>query len=427
VSNNITAITALSTQYTLSARFKGVAGYGYKVALLGSNSGETLGATVVADGTWQTATVTKTFNGSDATRYATISGLVQTVGMVFMYDAIQLEAGAVATPFCIGSRDACSCSIACPFTAAPASLFFAVNEVWAGNDGVLHTLYDDDAISIYKSAANNLTLEVVDVAAGVKTIAGAVNASNMAANTTHFIAATIAADGSLVLKLNNVSLTSVGGAGTGIPANFNASSYFGTDTAGANFWDGAALASGFGRVLSAGEITALSSLAAWADLYNSLTLSMPLITSTGEAKAATVSPVVNIPMALATATGNAPALTPSPVVLVDLPIITATGEAKDASVTAATTVAMDTATATGEMVDPLLKIEAKVIEINLPTATATADALDATVTPDTTIALPAASATAEALDMTVTDRSFRGTPIEIDGTIYDEINPEGTV
>lgn len=275
----ISGITEASHQYEISLKFKATAGSTYTFRFMEDGVARPDARTIVATGAVQTAAVIVTFSTGGARTFQIICN--DAVALPIYVDAVQIEAGAVQTPFCLHDplhRHACTMTIPTAtigLTAAPLSLAFVVNEPWAGNDGVLHTLYDDDAISIYKTAANALTFEVKDVGAAVKTMAGAVTAANMAANTTHFIVATLTG-GVLTLKLNNVALTTGAGAGTGIPTNFNALEYFGTDTAGANFWNGALLGVGWGKALSVAEQTTFAGLATWASVID-----LPQITVTG--------------------------------------------------------------------------------------------------------------------------------------------------
>jgi hypothetical protein len=274
VSLNATALTLASTQYTLSARIKATAGIDVRFDFYDSGGGHQRGTNVTATGEWQTITATKTY-GVGLVRNISVEfwNTLHAAGNVCYIDAIQLEAGAVATPFCLNSRTACTMTIPTAtigMGVGPTSFSFAVNEPWAGNDGVLHVLLDCGAYKVMKDAANNLVFEITDGAAGVKSMGIAVTAVNMAANTAHIIQCGHDGAGVPWVNLNGTAGAVAAGAGTGIPAASGATLYVATDDTGANPWNGAALAAARNRTLSATEITALSAMTSWNTMLNQI-------------------------------------------------------------------------------------------------------------------------------------------------------------
>jgi len=96
--NTLTALTDAGAEYTLAARFLGVAGREYRVMLY-DDVALYPGGIVIGDGTWQTATVTATFNGASVARKAYIATTgTAMAGDIVYWDACILKAGASATP-----------------------------------------------------------------------------------------------------------------------------------------------------------------------------------------------------------------------------------------------------------------------------------------------------------------------------------------
>lgn len=269
---DVKAITAASTQYTLSVRFKAdttADGNNIACSLYGDTSGDTWGANVVADSTqpYQVCRVTKTFAAGDTTtRWIRVSQRNGAANDIIYIDAIQLEQKAYATPFALNSRTASTMTFPTAtlgMGVGPTTYVIALEAPWSGADGILHYLFDAGSIELYKSAANNLTLEITDAGAGTKTMAGAVTAVNMPANTTHIIIAKHDGAGTLSLKLNNTALVVAAGAGTGIPAALNANLYCGTNTASGNHANAAQLLAVYNRWTSDNEDTLLQSASNW--------------------------------------------------------------------------------------------------------------------------------------------------------------------
>jgi hypothetical protein len=100
--NEVTATTAAGSQYTASARFKGVVGRQYRLRAVNNGGVFADGTLVTADGTWQTATVTITYGGASTNRYIYLAAYTDALaGEVSYWDAIQLEAGAAANPLAL--------------------------------------------------------------------------------------------------------------------------------------------------------------------------------------------------------------------------------------------------------------------------------------------------------------------------------------
>jgi hypothetical protein len=276
---DITAVSSVAA-YTLSCWVKagtGSVGDTITLALVGDTSGATSGTAVTLTSSWQQAKVTKTFAAGDTTlrsAYITSNGSANDIVYI---DAVQLETGSIVTPYACDSADdavtrtACTQTIATPFAAgSPISIICVVNTPWAGDDGVLHFLVNQNstganAIYIRKDAANTIGVVTRDNASTAKTKSKAVTSTNWAANTNHIIIATIAADNTLQIFLDGVEgTTSVGTSGR--ESSVAADLYIGARSTGTSPLNGAILCAMWGRVLSGAEITALSSLAAWSTL-----------------------------------------------------------------------------------------------------------------------------------------------------------------
>jgi hypothetical protein len=125
-----------------------------------------------------------------------------------------------------------------PLSKAEGVIVLDCKPTWAGNDGVLHRILDttgpNNRLSIYKTAANNLVLEITDNAGGVKSKSGAVS---WAANARVQIVASWDTAGVLRFYLATVSgafaeLTTAAGAGTGLITTLGATLCLGANTDG---------------------------------------------------------------------------------------------------------------------------------------------------------------------------------------------------
>jgi len=258
----VTAATSASTQYTLSMKFKGVVGRSYTAYLWDTTASFQFGSTVTADGTWQTVTVTQTF-GTGAVRKVGLWGASMTAGTSFYVDAVQLEAGAVATPFALDYRTASTCKIATPLTVGgDATIVAIVNGPWPGNDGIEHTLFSasgagaGDVFRLYKGTDNKLYFAVGDKSA----VTAALTTTTWAANANHLVIGTVTGG-----AINVYLAGSAGTPATGATreAAFNADSYIGTKTDGTLPANAAILGAAYDRVISSAENTALTSIATW--------------------------------------------------------------------------------------------------------------------------------------------------------------------
>lgn len=286
---DVTAATSINTQYAVSARFKGVVGKAYVVGMIDSTY--RWGTPVTADGTWQVATATITVD-ANATRSVILTGNAAVSGNIVYWDAIQLETGAVATPFALDSRTACTMTIPTAtigLTAGmPLTIMFVINVPWAGNDGASYLLFDCDTttnnrICIIKDAVNNLTVSVTTTAGAVKYKSLAVNAANMAANTNHVIIATLAADNTQQIFLDGTAGTTSSGA-SGRETALSTDVYLGTvGAAGPGTYpiNGAILAALWGRVLTAGELATIEAARVAGTLLWANIIDLPQITVTG--------------------------------------------------------------------------------------------------------------------------------------------------
>lgn len=176
-----------------------------------------------------------------------------------------------------------SCKIATPFSAGQAlSIMCVLKTPWAGNDGGDHHIFNMNAtapnsMGITKEASNKLYFVVTDAAGKYKDIGDAsLSALEWAANINHVVICTRDATGVLTLTLDGVAKTDhpyadQSGA-TGLESSVPANVYFGTRSDNTLPINSPILCAIWGRVLSAGERTALSSLASWNTLTD-LTIS----------------------------------------------------------------------------------------------------------------------------------------------------------
>ncbi len=95
---NVTAQVAFGSTYTASARLKGTAGKNYHIQLA-DNIGCNNSTVITATGDWQTVSVTRTLNAGATVSLLYLMADTSVAGDVVYWDAIQLEAGATATPF----------------------------------------------------------------------------------------------------------------------------------------------------------------------------------------------------------------------------------------------------------------------------------------------------------------------------------------
>jgi hypothetical protein len=195
-------------------------------------------------------------------------------------DVVQLETGAVQTPFALDTRTACKMTIPTAtiglVAGQSASVMIVHNGPWAGNDGVGHYLFDakgagaGDVFSLYKHTDNKLYFEVGNKSA----VTAALTAVTWAANTNHIIIGTVTAAGTIDVYLGGAAGTQATGATR--EAALNANVYIGTKIDGTLQANGGIIGAIWGRVLSAAEITAIS---AWT-LWTSATTCGPAIGST---------------------------------------------------------------------------------------------------------------------------------------------------
>jgi hypothetical protein len=144
---------------------------------------------------------------------------------------------------------------------------------WAGNDGVTHYFLNTTAsgtnqIALVKLNDNNLYFGVRDAAGNWKQRVKAATAVTWAAGT-HIVMMTRAADGTIYAYLDGTEFGAAVGAGTGIDAAIGANVYIGTNNANASPLSGSILTAIYNRVLSTGEIAALSAMTNWSSLFSS--------------------------------------------------------------------------------------------------------------------------------------------------------------
>lgn len=272
---DIAAVTSASTQYTASAWFKGISGKTYIIRLTDATASSE--GSVVADGTWQRVSATRTFDAG-ATRTLTLVASAAAASDVIYWDAIQLEQKAYATPFALDSRTATTLSWpTASLGLTPGqdiSIVICCNTPWAGDDGGQHYLLDNrvddthNGIMVRKHDTNNLEAFVCDSAGANKCKRMAVSAANWAANSTHIIVVTRTSAGVLRLFLDGIEATVSGGAGTGLESSFHANTYIGT-----YYWGGLVPANApilcaiYNRILTDGEIATLSGMGSWIPRY----------------------------------------------------------------------------------------------------------------------------------------------------------------
>jgi hypothetical protein len=254
-------------QYTISAIVKVVSGSAY--------------FRYYDSGGWQdgTTTVTAGNTGTIKNTFTPVVGktnkqfwIYSSAACEIYIDVVQLETGAVQTPFALDTRTACKMTIPTAtiglVAGQSASVMIVHNGPWAGNDGVGHYLFDakgagaGDVFSLYKHTDNKLYFEVGNKSA----VTAALTAVTWAANTNHIIIGTVTAAGTIDVYLGGAAGTQATGATR--EAALNANVYIGTKI------DGTLQAKG--GIIGAAEITAIS---AWT-LWTSATTCGPAIGST---------------------------------------------------------------------------------------------------------------------------------------------------
>lgn len=273
---DVTAITAAGSQYTASVKIKNnhTADVGFEVYFYDNISGVQLGTAVtIAAGATATATATKTFGGGSASRAVGVRRQAA-LAMNYEIDAVQLEAGAVATPFCVDNRQATTCTIPTGIIGLlpgqALSIVCVVNTPWAGNDGLNHallsvgTLLSANSIGLYKSSGNNLEFRTYDAAGNYIRKYGAA-AAPWTASANHIVIATASGD-TLALYLDGVELAAAAATG-GREASMGATLYVGDRSAGDYKLSGSILTAIFNRTLSSAEISYLSYMTQWFPVF----------------------------------------------------------------------------------------------------------------------------------------------------------------
>jgi len=242
----ITALVSSSHTYTFTAKFKGVAGEGYRLAFNDNISGTTWGTTVTATGGWDTATVTHAFGAGITAAYAYLCRATGAAGSVVYWDSAFLSIhdwtnpsnflsllGADAPIITTGN----TCKIATPFVAgSPITIMIACQSTWAGNDNAFHWLFEtasgSQRVVVQKTNLNDLRIYTKDAAGNTKTRAVSLYAGTWLANVPHIIIITLDAANNQRIWFDGVEgLVSVG-AGVRESA-VGADSYFGSDSTGA--------------------------------------------------------------------------------------------------------------------------------------------------------------------------------------------------
>jgi len=281
VHTHIEALAAAGWTGTASCRFKGKVGIAYQLYLYDNVAGAQRSADITADGTWQTLVVAnKTLGVGSASRHITVYAETGTTGDTFYVDAVQLELGAVQTPFALPgatpSRTACKMTIPTPFAAGqPLTIMALLNTANLASQNttyhnVLHS-YGTDAthnlIELYADSTNDsFVLLTYDNVAGLRYTQDAGGQCTLTDNATYIVIATLAADNTQHLYVNGTELTShsaaVGVRESVVPATIS----IGSRNTGGYPINGSILCAIWGRVLSAAEIAFLSALPAWSQL-----------------------------------------------------------------------------------------------------------------------------------------------------------------
>lgn len=155
------------------------------------------------------------------------------------------------------------------------SMMFVVNTAWAGDDGVIHYLFDNQGtgaaqnrIYLRKYSSNRLGFSVCDNASALKQCyTDVLTSATWAANVVHIIVITRSAAGVMDASLGGTPFATLNsGEGTGLESAVGANSYFGTTSAAASPLTGLLLSAFWNRVLTAGEIAALKDATTWASI-----------------------------------------------------------------------------------------------------------------------------------------------------------------
>ena len=272
--NNVTAITSAGTQYTYSGRIKGSSGaVGKRVYARHYDDidgfDETLLITLTTD--WQFFQIAGTFNAGSSDRRIYIRDVDDIpTDDYFLFDAIQLEAGAVATPFCHNSRTASTCKFPTADLGLTAgqdmSIVVVTKTPWAGDDGNQYYLAstvvvdNNDGWYLYKSTDNYLRIRTLYGA--LKTTSISLNGTNWAADTNHIVIATMDSSNNQQLYLDGSGPGT--SAGTAVrETSINSNLFLGTDRNEANPVNAPIGVAILDRVLSGDEITLLSNMTQW--------------------------------------------------------------------------------------------------------------------------------------------------------------------
>jgi hypothetical protein len=156
----------------------------------------------------------------------------------------------------------------------PLSIAIVCQSTWQGDDGVGHYLLNTREASgtndmrLFKHTDNKLYWRIYDATPAERNCAtAALTAATWAANTPHIIVVTRSVAGVLSAYLDGVVFATLnGGAGTGLEAVVGANVCLGTTAGSGSLLNGSILTAIYGRVLSAGEITALSAMSNWGAL-----------------------------------------------------------------------------------------------------------------------------------------------------------------
>jgi len=263
----VCAATAASA-YAASCRVKANNAAAIGKVLTISNDGTTDTVTLTAG--WQTlAKVDTSASGTSINVQITFAAGVS--GDKVLVSAFQYEKKSYITPFAAVSRTASTMTFPTGATGLNLvagqnlSIVVACRSVWAGNDGVNHTLVDSrgsggaqNRVRLFKSSGNVLYLDTWDNASAEKSSQVTVTATNWAADTTHIIIVTRSAAGVQDGYLDEVVFTGLNqGAGTGLEALWATTLYIGENATGGQVTNAPLLVAIFDHVISAQERAAI--------------------------------------------------------------------------------------------------------------------------------------------------------------------------
>jgi hypothetical protein len=230
----------------------------------------TSSAALVLTANWQTLKVTDA-SASGTTPNASVTFTDGANTDEVLVSAWQRESGSVQTPFCLNSRTACTMTIPTAtigLTAGqPLSMMFVVNTPWSDS-----TVGEEYLFLNRASGNDTIGLRLRDDTGGLNffVLSGGVTRSatldltnKWAANQTHIVFLTLAANADYGLYADGVGKTGNIVARETAMASTN---YIGKWIDGWSHLNGSVLSAMWGRVLSAGEIAALSALASWGTL-----------------------------------------------------------------------------------------------------------------------------------------------------------------